>query len=180
MGVFGYADDLSLLCPSFTGIKEMLNICEKYARKYDILFKATKSQLLHFGKYSNNDNIQPVFSMDNGKKIPYVTKCLHLGNSISITDTKQSMINNAIADLNIKSNILLSDFSFSSSSTLSVLFKSYCMNIYGSALCFCVSWRKLVRRLWKIPYRTHSSLVNLINKCDSINCILETRCVKCL
>ena len=36
MGVFGYAADLSLLCPSFTGIKEMLNICEKYARKYDI------------------------------------------------------------------------------------------------------------------------------------------------
>ena len=31
-------DDLSLLCPSFTGIKEMLIICEKYARKYDILF----------------------------------------------------------------------------------------------------------------------------------------------
>ena len=36
MGLFGYADDLSLLCPSFTGIKEMLNICEKYARKYDV------------------------------------------------------------------------------------------------------------------------------------------------
>ena len=30
MGVFGYADDLSLLCPSFTGIKEVLNVCEKY------------------------------------------------------------------------------------------------------------------------------------------------------
>ena len=28
----------------------MLNICEKYARKYDILFNATKSQLLYFGK----------------------------------------------------------------------------------------------------------------------------------
>ena len=54
----------------------MLNICEKYARKYDILFNATKSQLLYFGKDSNNDN---------GKEIPYVTKCLHLGNSISTT-----------------------------------------------------------------------------------------------
>ena len=28
----------------------MLNICEKYARKYDILFNATKSQLLYFSK----------------------------------------------------------------------------------------------------------------------------------
>ena len=69
MGVFGYADDLSLLCPSFTDIKEMLNICEKYARQYDILFNATKSQLLYFGKDSNNDNVQPVLSMDNGKKV---------------------------------------------------------------------------------------------------------------
>ena len=25
-------------------------------------------------KISNNDNVQPVLSMDNGKKIPYVTK----------------------------------------------------------------------------------------------------------
>ena len=28
VGVFCYADDLSLLCPSFTGIKEMLRTCE--------------------------------------------------------------------------------------------------------------------------------------------------------
>ena len=95
-----------------------------------------------------------------------------------------------IADLNIKSNNLLADFSFSNSSTLSVLFKSYCMNIYGSTLWrynnhsnidnFCVSWRKIVRRLWKTPYRTYNSLVHLINKCDSIYCILEKIYVKFL
>ena len=126
--------------------------------------------------------MQPDLSMDNGKKIPYVTKCLHLGNSISTTCTQGSMINNAIADLNIKSNNLLEELSFSNSSTLSVLCKSYCMNIYGSTLWrynnhsiivnFCVSWR--------IPYRTHNSLVHLINNCDSIDCILEKRCVKFL
>ena len=110
MGVFGYAVGLSLLCPSFAGIKEMLNICEKYARKYDILFNATKSQLLYFRKDGNNDNVQPVLSMDTGKKIPYVTKCLHLGNSISTTATQRSLINNAIADLNIESNNLLAEF----------------------------------------------------------------------
>ena len=188
MGVSGYADDLCLLCPSFPHIKEMLNICEKYARMYHILFNATKSQLLYFSRYSNNDNVQPVLSMDNGKKIPYVTKCLHLGNSISTKYMQRSLINNAIADLNIKSNNLLVDFSFSNSSNLSVLFKSYFMNIYGSTLWryhnrsnidnFCVSWRKIVRRLWKTPYRTHNSLVYLINKCDSMDCMLEKRCVK--
>ena len=47
----------------------MLNICGKHARKHDISFNATKSQLLYFSKYSNNDNMQPVFlSMDNDIK----------------------------------------------------------------------------------------------------------------
>ena len=42
MGVFYYADDLSLLCPSFTGIKEMLKNCEDYAMKHNILFNVKK------------------------------------------------------------------------------------------------------------------------------------------
>ena len=46
----------------------MLNICEKYARKYDRLFNATKSQSLYFSKGNNNDNVQLVLSMNNGKK----------------------------------------------------------------------------------------------------------------
>ena len=37
MGVFGYADDLSLLSPSFTGIKEMLRTCEIYADEHKML-----------------------------------------------------------------------------------------------------------------------------------------------
>ena len=64
------------------------------------------------------------------------------------------------------------------------------MNVYGSSLwrynnlrnieCFCISWRKAIRKLWKIPYRTHNDLVYLINKCDPIVSILEKRCAKFL
>ena len=81
----------------------------------------------------------------------------------------------------------MADFSFNNYSTLSILLKSSGMNIYGSTLWryknhsnidnFCVLWRKTVRRLWKTPYRTHNSLVHLINNCDSMDCILEKRWV---
>ena len=64
------------------------------------------------------------------------------------------------------------------------------MNIYGSSLWrytnysiidnFCVSWRKIVRRLRKTPYRTHISLFHLVKNCVSIECILEKRCVNFL
>ena len=43
MGVFGYADDLSLLYPSFSGMGKMLKISERYANENTILFNASKS-----------------------------------------------------------------------------------------------------------------------------------------
>ena len=64
------------------------------------------------------------------------------------------------------------------------------MNVYGSPLWrynnhynierFSISWGKAIRRLWKIPYRTHNALVHHINKCNSIVSILEKRCIKFL
>ena len=58
MGVFGYAFDLSLLLPSFSGMKEMLSICEQYAHENNIMLNASKSQLIYFGK--NEDQAHTV------------------------------------------------------------------------------------------------------------------------
>ena len=68
------------------------------------------------------------------------------------------MITSSINELNIKTNNLLSEFSFSESTTLSRLFNSYCMcmNVYGSSLWRCNNLRnierfcKAIRKLWKI------------------------------
>ena len=44
MGVHCYVDDLSLLSPSFTGLQEMLRLCELYAIDHNIIFNAKKSR----------------------------------------------------------------------------------------------------------------------------------------
>ena len=80
LGVFGYADDLTLLCPSLAGLKQMLNVCEDYAKEYNILFNASKSKLMHFGK--NYYDAQYVLHMSNGSKIDYVEQCIHLGTTL--------------------------------------------------------------------------------------------------
>ena len=63
------------------------------------------------------------------------------------------------------------------------------MNIYGSQIwpysknCpskFYISWRKAIRRLWKIPYRTHNKFIHIINNCMPIDITLEKRCIKYL
>ena len=79
-GVFGYADDLTLLCPSLAGLIQMLDVCEDYAKEYNILFNASKSKLMHFG--NNYFDAQHVLHVSNGSKIDYVEQCVHLGTTL--------------------------------------------------------------------------------------------------
>ena len=79
------------------------------------------------------------------------------------------------------------DFSYAQSSTLSVLYNSYCMNVYGSQLwcfndyksvkSFYIAWRKTIRRIRRLDKRTHNVLIILINRILPINLILEKRCI---
>ena len=186
MGVYCYADDLSLLSPTFTGLQEMLKICELYANNYDIIFNAKKSQLLYFGCNSSIIPDTANLVMQNGQSIQYVNKCSHLGNELCPTN-KNVLPLNAVNDLNCRLNNLLADFSHCDSKTLSVLFRTYCMNVYGSQIWafnktylnkFYVAWRKPIRRFWKLPYRTHNNLLHLINLCLPIDVTLEKRCIK--
>ncbi len=187
MGVYCYADDLSLLSPTVTGIREMLHICEKFASRYNIMFNAKKSQLLCFNSVINKRPSKVEVQLENGQMIPYVDKCMHLGNEIG--QSKKLMVDNAVKNLNVGLNNLLADFSHCDSSILSTLFRSYCLNVYGSQIwtyndayinTFYTCYRKAIRRIWNIPNRTHNNLVYLIDNTHPINVILEKRCIKYL
>ena len=155
LGVFGYADDLTLLCPTLSDIQEMLNFCEDFAKDYNILFNASKSKLMYFGE--DNLNCENVLCMSNGSSIECVEQCVHLGTKI-YSDISQKNIDNATNDLYNRTNNLMVDFSNAQSSTfiLSVLYNSYCMNVYGSQLwCFMdyksverfyIAWRTSIRK----------------------------------
>ena len=73
--------------------------------------------------------------MESGQVIPYTDICNYLGNTICSHD-ETVIIDNAITDMNMRLNNLLSEFSHCDSGTLSTLFRTYCMNIYG-----CQTWR---------------------------------------
>ena len=107
LGVFGYADDLTLLCPSLAGLKQMLNVCEDFAKEYNILFNASKSKLMHSGK--NYFDAQHVLHMSNGSNIDYVEQCVHLGTTL-YSDIAIRNINNAVNDLFMRTNNLMADF----------------------------------------------------------------------
>ena len=68
MGVYCYADDISLLSSTVTRLKEMLKICEDFVDDHDIIFNASKSQLLQFSSCSNNINMKPVYKCEMVRK----------------------------------------------------------------------------------------------------------------
>ena len=41
-GAFGYADDLALVSPSLSRLRQMIQICEQYAMEYSIVFNPVK------------------------------------------------------------------------------------------------------------------------------------------
>jgi len=79
VGVLGYADDITLLCPSIRSLNKMLHICEVFAKDYLITFNSNKTLCIKFG--------EPVYSDDvawiNGCIIKWVDNVRHLGNYVS-------------------------------------------------------------------------------------------------
>ena len=50
MGALSYADDITILSPSFGGLNEMLKICYSFAQSNSIIFNNKKAVCIKFGK----------------------------------------------------------------------------------------------------------------------------------
>ena len=92
--------------------------------------------------------------MNNNKITESTDKCVYLAIPLHVCTLNNDM-SSTVRDFNTRVNNLLADFSCVDSNTLSVLFDSYCMSIYGSQLfklydkysvnCVYVAWRKAIR-----------------------------------
>jgi hypothetical protein len=83
--------------------------------------------------------------------------------------------------------MIMALFKSTTHSTRYKLFKSFCMSVYGSQLwnfesdvCerFYVTWRKCVRRLLNLPYRTHRRHVHMICKDLPVDFQMHMRFIK--
>ena len=102
-GAFGYADDLSIVAPSFHALKMMSKICLAYAKEYDLKFNPSKCQLV---KYGNSHNIS--FYFDN-VLVEYKDKAVHLGHTIG-PNVHAEVIRDISHDLTWRVNSVLANF----------------------------------------------------------------------
>jgi hypothetical protein len=135
---------------------------------------------------------EPMFYI-NGKSIERVGEWLHLGHLITddCNDDGDILFRNRTLCRQI--NDVSCNFKNCGSLITQKLLKSFCMSLYGCELwpleqskigLISVSWRKGLRRAWKLPYHTHRSILPVLSSSlplfDEICCRTIKFINKCL
>ena len=177
VGALGYADDIILLCPSVVGLNKMINICEEYADKHDILFNGKKSKYLIFGTYKYNSTVRV-----NNEIVEKCDSAMHLGHKLHTCNTHEVLIDHAIEKLNSSFHGFMSRFRSCSVTSKNKLFYQYCSSMYGSQLWqmsnaerMYSKWRKYHRIVLEVVNTTHCDLLPLIVDNMPLECILDLK-----
>ena len=169
---FAYADDIVLLSPSCTALRNLIKICESYADEYKLNFNPNKCTLLIF---SNSDKIKKLVNlMICGSPIKTITHETHLGHVF-----QDSYVNNMnlinfeqiIRDMKVRTNAIISQFRPISWKSKVTLFNSQCLYLYGCPLWrlddpkindLCTTWKVCSRKLLDLNQRTRSRFIHQI------------------
>ena len=84
VGVFNYAEDVTLLAPTSTALNFMLETCSNFAQCYDLQFNSSKTKCMHFSK-THTDRHDSIYFMNTPNQFNQNTQLLgvHLTNEIS-------------------------------------------------------------------------------------------------
>jgi hypothetical protein len=164
VGCLSYADDLTLMCPSATGLQKLISICEQYAKEYGMSFNPSKSVCILFCRNKKNMDCLPTIKLD-GKTLSWCTSVKHLGNYISHDLSETVDIRMKRSDLVGRVNTVIGNLSGLPADIISKVFKTKCCHFYGTQIWdfnnhrslkeFLVMWNRCVRRLLCLPHRTH-------------------------
>ena len=163
-GAFAYADDIALVSPSLSGLRQMIHICEQYAMEYSIVFNPVNSKLMCFNSVSSD---KPYLTLC-GKPVDVVDNDLHLGNRI-YNNIYTQCSNSMISDFYRRSNQVKTSFRMCDSFTLSNLHSTFCNSFYGIELYnfnkaplkkLYTAWRKCMRIIFCLPNTTQNYIIS--------------------
>ena len=176
VGAVCYADDTALVSPSSSALRNMLNICVKFADQHHLSFNADKTQLIKFSKMSHPATSTPRFIF-LGKPLSLNNAINHLGHILTLNLSDDEDIIAISKDVCHKANHLLHIFSCCDPSVKTQLFSSFCLSLYGAALwkVSCpqlrvleVSFNNILRKIWSLPRQSPTGIVHSIAGLQSI------------
>ena len=110
----------------------------------------------------------------------------HLGHLLSYDLDDSADVDRVISEVCRQGNYLLSTFSSCNAFTKSQLFYSYCLSLYGSVLWnfgrsksslnrLQITVNTILRRIWHLHRRCHTSILHMVSGTDSIISLLILR-----
>ena len=173
-GSLGYADDLTMLAPTLSGLQVLIKICERYADEFDIKCNGAKSVYMFFGGRICKCDNRTV--MVNGAELHSVDATVHLGHHISLTIPIVwfRLLLDTFGEVLICSWRILVRYI----RTLSVICSSYIACSYYCAPLWCLQSNmvsKASRKIWRLSPRTHCDILPLLSDCVSLDISLKQR-----
>ena len=161
LGAVGYADDLTLCAPSVSGLRRMLHTCEKFGEQFSVKYNPTKTVCVLFSR--GNNMYEPAVYL-SGSRLSWVKEVKHLGNYLNSNLTEDKDVRIKKGDLIQRVNSVLVSLGCSDVNILRKIFNTQCAHFYGteawnfsdrSVPSFQSAWNRCVRRLLRLPYKTH-------------------------
>ena len=169
MGAFGYCDDLALLAPSRPAMQLMLQACESFGTKNNLIFSTdpdpvkSKTTCVYFCGKKKLDKPAPLSLY--GRELPWVSSATHIGHLLSEEGTMDKDIREKKATFISRSTEVRETFSFAHPEEVLHAVKTYCCDHYGSMLWdlegdlanqYFNTWGTCVKLAWDLPRAMHS------------------------
>jgi hypothetical protein len=143
----------------------MLVICDKFAKEHCVMFNNTKSKCITFNySKAGREAFAPLQSFAiGGNVIENVDRLPYLGDIFNARSTDDDDILARRTSFIGQANSFFCNFPMLDVETKNSLFKVYYSNHYGCELWnltsnnvedYCIAWRKSLRRLWSLPYKS--------------------------
>ena len=161
-GCLSYADDLTLMCPTASGLQDMVNTCESYGSEYGVSYNATKSKCVMFSRGGKEPDSKVCLQ---GVELTWTNTMKYLGTYLRKDLSESEEIAKKRGDMVGRVNTLLSYYGKAPDAVLCKLFNTQCCHLYGAQAWNlqdrCISdyvtmWNRCVRRTLSLPYRTHT------------------------
>ena len=182
MNSFLYADDTVLVAPSPMALQKLLNCCEKFARKNDMLFNITKTVCMFIRSKKFKHLTMPNMYL-NGKTLKVVKSEKYLGVKISDDMHDDDEITSQMRSVYGRGNLIIKNFKHCDDSVKLQLFKTFCCNIYCCQLWSMykkttyrkinVAYRRIFRYFMKIDNGTSVSSAMLYHNVDSLDVVVR-------
>ena len=176
MGVVVYADDILLMAPTRGAMQSMLEICEAYAAKNNVMFSTdpdpAKSKTKCIFVCGNKKKLtRPAPLTLCGRELPWVSTATHLGHELSETGSMEYDAKVKRAIFIDRSVEVRETFKFASPVEVLHALKVYCSSFYGCMLWdldgegatqVFNSWTTAVKLTWSVPRATRTYLVQQV------------------